>query len=220
MSDLLPPNPCIFDIGANVGGKTQRYLLLNPSKIVSVEPIPSCVSTLQERFKNCPNVFIVPECVSDYIGTITFFLSDQYSYLSTADEAWKYGRFKDFTWNKSIIVPTTTIDKLVAQYGVPDFCKIDVEGYELNILKGMTKPIPYLSFEFASEFLDQKTRPCLEYLYSLGYRSFNVAILETEAFNGTGKWVDIETLYTYLKTHPDSLCWGDVYARFGTEESK
>jgi FkbM family methyltransferase len=214
MSDLLPPNPLIFDIGANVGGKTQRYLSLNPLAVVCVEPIPDCVNFLQEHFKSHPNVFIVPACASYYLGEIKFFLSDQYSYLSTADEAWKSGRFKNYTWNRSIIVPTTTIDELVLRYGVPDFCKIDVEGYELNVLRGMSKPIPYLSFEFTAEFLDEKTLPCMEYLYSLGYRSFNVAILETEAFNGTGKWVSKKTLYTYLKNHPDSLCWGDIYARF------
>lgn len=214
MKDLLPPNPRIFDIGANVGEKTEHYLSLNASQVVSVEPIPACLNFLQSRFKNFPNVVIVPMCISNFKGSVTFFLSDQSSCYSTVDEDWKFGRFKDLTWSRSIIVPTTTLDELIECYGMPDFCKIDVEGYELNVLKGMTKPIPYLSFEFAYEFLDQKTKPCLEYLYSLGYRSFNVAIGDTEAFNGTGKWVSLETLFDYLKNRSDPLCWGDIYARF------
>ena len=217
MKDLLPSNPRMFDIGANIGGKTRAYLAFHPSLVVSVEPLPDCVNFLRETFKDHSNVIVVPKCASYFIGDLTFFMSDAYSYLSTADELWKHGRFKDFTWSRSIVVPTTTIDELIELYGMPDFCKIDVEGYELSVLQGMTTPIPYLSFEFTFEYLDQKTKPCLDYLYSLGYRSFNVAVLDTEAFNGTGKWVDRDTLFAYLKNHPDHLCWGDVYARLSSE---
>jgi len=122
--------------------------------------------------------------------------------LSTADEAWKVWSFKDCTWNKSFTVPTTTIDLLVSQFGVPDFCKIDVEGYELHVLKGMTKPIPYLCLSLLMSFLDEKTKPCLEYLHSLGYNYFNVVFGENDAFYGTGQWVDMETLFVFLKNQP------------------
>lgn len=214
VTDLLPVNPLIFDIGANIGEKTEQYLSLNPKAIVCIEPIPECINLLKTRFKNDHNVFIISACASYYIGEINFFLNDVCPGISTADVDWKSGRFKHSKWTNSIMVPTITIDELVLQYGMPDFCKIDVEGYELHVLEGMKTPIPYLSFEFTSEFLDKKTKPCLEYLESLGYKSFNVAISESDSFNATKNWLDKETLYTYLKNHPDPLLWGDIYARF------
>jgi hypothetical protein len=56
-------------------------------------------------------------------------------------------------------VETTTLEELIAAYGRPFFIKIDVEGHEPSVLRGLKDPIPYLSFEvnlpeFASEGLE------------------------------------------------------------------
>ena len=57
---------------------------------------------------------------------------------------------------------------MIKKYGIPNFCKIDVEGYELEVLKGLSKPIKTLSFEYTiPEFID-KDVDCNEYLNSLG----------------------------------------------------
>lgn len=221
MRDLLPPNPRVFDIGANRGEKTERYLSFSASQVVSVEPSPDCVHFLRDKFKGNSNVVIVPMCVADFTGFLPFFPADQHSDLSTADAEWRAADcFKKYKWGDSITVPATTLDELVRYFGVPDFCKIDVEGYELKVLKGMTKPIPYLSFEFASEFLDRKTKPCLELLSSFGYRFFNVAMGETEEFGAFEEWVDVETLFSYLKNYPDAVFWGDIYACFSFEKNQ
>ena len=54
------------------------------------------------------------------------------------------------------VVETTTIDELIRQHGVPFFVKIDVEGLELSALRGMQRPVPYLSFEVnLPEFRDE-----------------------------------------------------------------
>ena len=45
-------------------------------------------------------------------------------------------------------VEVTTLDRLIAIYGAPTFCKIDVEGSELQVLEGLTEALPALSFEF------------------------------------------------------------------------
>jgi hypothetical protein len=46
-------------------------------------------------------------------------------------------------------VEVSTLDALIDSFGIPSFCKIDVEGYEYEVLKGLTQPIPSLSFEYA-----------------------------------------------------------------------
>ena len=44
-------------------------------------------------------------------------------------------------------VETTTLDELITEHGRPIFIKIDVEGYELNVIRGLRHAVPYLSFE-------------------------------------------------------------------------
>src|SRR5207247_1087757 len=51
----------------------------------------------------------------------------------------------DFERQKNVV--TTTVERLISEHGVPVFIKIDVEGYELNVIRGLQRPIPYLSFE-------------------------------------------------------------------------
>lgn len=68
----------------------------------------------------------------------------------------------------------TTLDDVIAEYGVPGFCKIDVEGYESNVLEALSKRIPYISFEYCHEFLVDSVR-CLDYLERLGVIQLNYA---------------------------------------------
>jgi FkbM family methyltransferase len=42
----------------------------------------------------------------------------------------------------------TTMDTLISLYGKPDYCKIDVEGFEINVLKGLNIPLNLVSFEY------------------------------------------------------------------------
>jgi hypothetical protein len=44
-------------------------------------------------------------------------------------------------------VQTTTLEDLISKYGAPFFVKIDVEGHELSALRGLHRPVPYISFE-------------------------------------------------------------------------
>lgn len=211
LKDFVPPNALVFDVGANVGIKTEEYLAWGARSVVCVEPNAVPLEQLIHRFINNNKVIILPIGLSDIEGTIQFWPCQSHG-LSTASSDWKEGRFKDITWDSPISIPVKTLDSLIEEYGIPDFCKIDTEGYEYNILKGLTTVIPLLSFEFANEFLDTKTRSCLERLSLIGYTRFNVAFgLDTDfAFR---EWLDWETLLMQLKSNSTPLLWGDIYAK-------
>ena len=110
-------------------------------------------------------------------------------------------------------VETDTLDSLVNAYGIPDYCKIDVEGYEAEVLRGLSKKIGIISFEFTSEFVF-KSIECLCMLRSLGYISFNISVGE-EPHWALENWNDWESMLSTLvnscKQRPG--LWGDIYAK-------
>ncbi|MDE3046293.1 MAG: FkbM family methyltransferase [Verrucomicrobiota bacterium] len=222
MTYYIQKKPClIFDVGAHLGDKTDLYLKLRPKKIVCLEPQPECAESLRHRFARYESVTILQMGCSDHIGEVPFFINSGATTLSTASPEWTIlERFQAWeswrTWDKRITISTTTLDALIDQYGIPDFCKIDVEGYELTVLKGLTRAIPYLSFEFLPEYLETKTKPCLDHLYALGYRHFNACFYNTEKMVYS-KWMDKDVLFEKLKAHPDPELCGDIYAILNPE---
>ena len=46
------------------------------------------------------------------------------------------------------MVPVTTLDALIERHGVPSFVKVDAEGFEEEVLQGLSRSIKALSFEF------------------------------------------------------------------------
>ena len=167
----------IFDIGANHGYKTGIFLQLG-ARVISVEPdeISQQIlkqSFLQYRFKRKP-VVIVPKAVSDKNSIERFWVDTPGSAKNTLSQKWANtlkaddARFGEkLTFGQWKEVETITIESLIAEHGLPFFVKIDVEGHELGVLRGMQRPIPYLSFEvnlpeFRPEGLD-----CVEILRRL-----------------------------------------------------
>jgi hypothetical protein len=83
----------------------------------------------------------------------------------------------------SIRVPVTTLDRAIDEFGVPSFCKIDVEGWELEMLKGLSRPIPLISFEYRQiEGGLEKVVACLDHLSRLGGPSINITPAENLEF--------------------------------------
>ncbi len=75
----------------------------------------------------------------------------------------------------------TTLDELIPRFGVPAFVKIDFEGNELQVTRGLSQAIEVLSFEFTPEFLDSILR-YIDYLLGLVSISVKYSLGESMRF--------------------------------------
>ena len=146
---LVPRPALVFDVGANHGDFTDAFLRLGAS-VRAVEPHPFCTEELKALYGRVPK-FALHECaLGAEPGEGQLFLGengmDNVSTLSEdyRREAKKLPGLAVAGWNQSVTVRIDTLDRLIAAHGVPDFCKIDVEGYEFQVLRGLTRPLPIL----------------------------------------------------------------------------
>jgi FkbM family methyltransferase len=153
----IKPGDIIFDIGANVGHKTQLFLKLG-CHVIAVEPDETNQNLLHQSFhifrlKKKP-VTIVGKAVSDRVGTQSLWVEEAGSALNTLSTKWvkslqaEQQRFNHHVrFRQQRTVETTTIDELIQTYGHPYYIKIDVEGHEASVINGMNVPVPIVSFE-------------------------------------------------------------------------
>lgn len=195
--------------------------------MVAVEPQVQCVDALHTRWPNEARLQVVGKAVGPTDGRATMYVSEADT-LTTLSPRWieatrSSGRFAAVHWERKRQVEVTTLDYLIAEFGRPAFCKIDVEGFEPDVLAGLSHPVAAVSFEFASELLED-TSICVKRLESLGDVRFNYSLAESMQF-ALPQAIRGERLLEKLADLPDPLGFGDVYAWFpacprGTEESR
>jgi FkbM family methyltransferase len=124
----------VLDCGANIGTFTKTALNRGASKVVAIEPAPENLECLRRTFSKeieAGRIVVYPKGVWDKDDWLELHLHDE---NSAADSF----LIKDEHNDHSVRVPLTTIDKMVAELGLPrvDFIKMDIEGAEPNALKG------------------------------------------------------------------------------------
>lgn len=212
-SQFLKPGDLCFDIGANLGGYTRTFLQVG-ARTVTVEPQKDCLQYLNETFRNNSLVTVLGQAVGDKKGLMEMAICQERDSLSTLSEKWRTaGRHaSDFTWKGTEKVSVTTLDALIEEHGLPQFCKVDVEGFEKEVLQGLSQKIPYLSFEFTREFFDD-AETCLRLLEKLGPLKVNCVLGDNFKFFFPD-WVTPEALTQTLDVIENPELWGDIYTSF------
>lgn len=221
-SRFVKKDDLCFDIGANFGRRTEIFLKLG-ARVVAVEPQDACMKELQKKYGNNKRVILIKKAISDNHGEEELMISDSHT-LSSMSREWIdsikssnmfFVSTQAFSWQKSVKVQVTTLNQLIKEYGKPAFCKIDVEGYEYKVLKGLSDPIRVVSFEFTptQEFILLAINT-IEHLASIGEVKFNYSFGESISLV-LNEWVGPDDISNILSNLPKRTpISGDIYARF------
>jgi FkbM family methyltransferase len=215
-SQFIKNRDLVFDVGANVGSRSKLFLNIG-AKVVAFEPQPELCEHLTQHLRLHKRFTIMPTALGSNLSVVKLKISDAHV-LSSMSNRWiesttQSGRFASYNWNKSIDVKVDTLDNMIDKFGVPAFIKIDVEGYELEVLEGLSRPVKYLSLEVTSEDIDN-LKKCLHRIEEVGKYIFQFSEGETLKFT-LDQWMDRETLLNSLQSKivTQPMLWGDIYCK-------
>ena len=214
-SEFIAPDDLCFDLGAHLGNRTRAWLALG-ARVVAVEPQPICVDWLSRWYGARPEVDLVPKAVGSEAGEATMFVSRLTPTVSTISRGWqdqveKDPGFSRVRWQETTKVEVTTLDRLIAEFGRPKFCKIDVEGAELEVLRGCSSPLPAFSFEFIAAAKDTSLS-CIDRIEELGSYEFQYGLGEPPRLHAE-RWMTAEDMKGLIEAMSSGDGSGDVYAR-------
>jgi FkbM family methyltransferase len=214
---FVGPDALVFDVGAHVGSRSRAFLDLG-ARVVAVEPQPACAAYLRKRWAGESRFTLVAAAVGAQPGRAGLHVNRLNPTISTLSPArWRAAMAavarQPERWDLHLKVEVTTLDRLIDAYGVPDFCKLDVEGFEAQALAGLTRALPALSFEFVS--IDKAAAlVCLERLRVLGAYRFNWSLRERLRLESPD-WVEAPRVARMLAGLGSAVVSGDIYARLG-----
>lgn len=200
-----------FDLGAHTGNHTLALLRIG-ARVIVVEPHPVFADHIRKRFLRFKEKTVLQKAIAEKEGKQLFRIANNNPTLSTLSESWMevirdYG--DNLQWDEELEVEVTTLDRLIKNYGIPAFCKIDVEGYEEKVLAGLSTPLPALSFEFFPT-TPHRTVQCIDRLSHLGDYKYNWSFRETYKFLSPD-WMSSDEMVSHVCNYIGRKS-GDIYA--------
>jgi FkbM family methyltransferase len=207
---FVDPKELVFDIGAHMG-ETTRALLKIGAKVIAAEPNPVAANTLKHKYGENKNLTVVQKGIGGSEGRKEFFIDETNTQLSTFSKDWNNLRSANHEIN-ILNIETVSLDYLIKSYGVPKFCKIDVEGFEVQVLSGLSHKIQYISFEFSKDFISEINH-CIGKVLTLGDAEFNFTLYSRYKLE-LKEWVSGNRLIMILHSYPNYDLTGDIIARY------
>jgi FkbM family methyltransferase len=207
---IVAPGDLAFDIGAHAGNRT-RALVAAGARVVALEPQRLFHAFLRRDLP--AGVILLPLAAGRAPGRAELAVSRLHPTVSSLAAGFPARMaaapgFAAVRWDAAEAVEVTTLDALIAAHGVPRFVKIDVEGFEAEVLAGLGQPVAWVAFEHLPAS-PETARACVERLAGLGRYEFNLVDGEARRF-GLERWQDEAGILAALRGARRS---GDVYAR-------
>ncbi len=160
----------IIDVGANIGDKSEIFSKL-AKKVLAFEPSISIFHILKHRHKNS-NVEVFNNALGSSNTTLDFYElegKEAYSSLSKKhiETTVMERKVADTNSLKNKKVTVEKIENYIKKYGVPIYIKIDVEGYEYEVIQGLETAVPLISLEANLPEFKQESVNCITYLSNI-----------------------------------------------------
>ncbi|MDQ3110740.1 MAG: FkbM family methyltransferase [Bacteroidota bacterium] len=213
--DFIQPGSLVFDVGANLGNYSAVFLEKN-AKVIAVEPQSYCIDFLKLRFGKNSAIKIIHCGLGANEEEKELMVSSAHT-LSSFNKEWVEGvnkteRFKpsNAVWEKKERISMRTLDGLIKEYGLPSYLKIDVEGYEKEVLRGLSRPVETVSFEFTIPELANDAVECVRMLAAIGLYEFQ-SVKEDKS----DTWISTDEIEKEIRELQNSgtLVGGDIFAR-------
>lgn len=212
-SEFVEPGDLVFDVGAHVGSKT-RALRACGAKVVAFEPQPLFARFLRRTLPH--DVTLIEAALGRSEGNAEMLVSSRHPTVSSlrgtlTSEAVDMPGFEHVRWDSRTGVRMTSLDAMIEQHGMPRFIKVDVEGFEIDVLAGLTRPVELMSFEYLPG-LPVVIQTVIDMINALGDYEFNVTRGETNQFVWD-QWQNSTVARNWLASLAADAKSGDLYAR-------
>lgn len=209
----LAPGSLAFDVGAHVGTRA-RAMRAAGARVVALEPQQPFAGFLRRTLPR--DVHLIEAAAGGVEAEVEMAVSSRHPTVSSLRPDFVAGAvsapgFGHVRWDSTQRVRMVTLDGLIDRFGRPDYVKIDVEGYEREVLSGLSRAVPLLSVEFLPAF-PHLVREVIDMLSDLGDYRFNPVVGETGRF-----------LWQEWRSAPETKAWlsdlapdapsGDLFAR-------
>jgi len=198
-----------YDLGGHNGDDTEHYMR-EGYRTICIEAAPNLVEKLKARFSAeiaLGKCVVLGVAIGNTAGTLPFYLCRESAIWNSFDKtmASRNGYHAD-----EIQIPFRRLDSVIAEYGVGEFVKIDIEGADDIAVMSFTRETApkYLSFEAG-----RGAANLIAHLQSIGYTRFNLirqdtwqpVIIPKPGTLAHTKWSSRQWLRLWLRRHPAIL---------------